>query len=72
VRSASKDGRRLVRVRAVDRGNDVVVECIVYPASSLRVEPLRPGPYVFASSAEATRFVEEIILALEYLGCDVA
>jgi hypothetical protein len=71
VRSASKEGRRLARVRCLDRGRDVLVECVVYPASSLQVEPLRPGPYVFPSTAEATRFVDEIVLALEYLGCKI-
>jgi hypothetical protein len=72
VRSAKKEGRRLARIRCLDRGRDVIVECLIYPASSLQVEPLRPGPYVFPSAAEATRFVDEIVLALEYLGCEIA
>jgi hypothetical protein len=36
------------------------------------VEPLRPGPYRFASRPEGDAFVNEAVLALTYLGCDVA
>jgi hypothetical protein len=40
--------------------------------SGLRVEPLRPGPYRFTSRTEADSFIKEAVLALTYLGCDVA
>jgi hypothetical protein len=50
----------------------VVVHCEVYPVNSLRVEPIRPGPYVFHSEEEAKTFVEETSRALEYLGCSVS
>ena len=47
------------------------MHCEVYPVNSLRVEPIRPGPYVFHAEDEATTFVEESPRALEYLGCTV-
>jgi hypothetical protein len=72
VHSARKDGREVVRLRSVDQGGSCVIECEVYPLSGLRVEPLRPGPYRFTSRSEADAFVNEAVLALTYLGCDVA
>ena len=73
VRSAKKDGRQVVTLRLVEGpGGEAVVECDVYPVDSMRVKPIRPGPYAFASRREADRFIEETSRALEYLGCDVA
>jgi hypothetical protein len=72
VRSARKDGRQVVTLRAVDGGAECVVECEVYPVSGLRVEPLRPGPYRFPNADEANAFMDEAVQALTYLGCDVA
>ena len=72
VRSARKDGRQVVTLRCLNEGAECVVECEVYPVSGLRVEPLRPGPYRFASEQDATSFMEEAVQALTYLGCDVA
>jgi hypothetical protein len=72
VHSARKDGREVVRLRSVDQGGSCVIECEVYPLSGLRVEPLRPGPYLFTSRPEADAFVNEAVLALSYLGCEVS
>ncbi len=72
ARRARKDGRDVVTLRCSEEGAEYSVECDVYPVESLRDEPLRPGPYRFRSSAEAIEFVEEAMLALEYLGCDVS
>jgi hypothetical protein len=72
VHSARKDGREVVRLRSVDQGRACVIECEVYPLSGLRVEPLRPGPYRFPSRSEADAFVNEAVLALSYLGCEVS
>jgi len=72
VHSARKDGREVVRLRSVDQGGSCVIECEVYPLSGLRVEPLRPGPYRFPSRSEADAFVNEAVLALTYLGCEVS
>lgn len=72
VHSARKEGREVVRLRSVDQGGSCVIECEVYPLSGLRVEPLRPGPYRFTSRSEADAFVNEAVLALSYLGCEVS
>jgi hypothetical protein len=71
-RHAKKDGRRVVILRLFERDEQFVVECDVYPTNSLRVEPLHPGPYHFGARDEAATFIEEALLALEYLGCEVS
>jgi hypothetical protein len=72
VRTARKEGRQVVTLRSVERGAECVVECEVYPVTGLRVDPLRPGPYRFESTHAASRFVDEALQALTYLGCDVS
>jgi hypothetical protein len=72
VRTMRKEGKQVVTLRAVQRGASCVVECEVYPVSGLRIDPLNPGPYAFATSDEATGFVEEAVRALAYLGCEEA
>jgi hypothetical protein len=37
----------------------------------VRVEPLRPGPYTFATRAQADAFMDEAAKALTYLGCEL-
>lgn len=72
VRQARKDGRQLAVMRTVDAENGgAVVECEVYPANTLMIEPLTLGPYTFSTPEEAQAFVEEASLALEYLGCEI-
>jgi len=71
VRSAKKDGRQVVTMRLIEgAAGETLVECDVYPVDSMRVKPIKPGPYPFGSRREADRFVEETSRALEYLGCD--
>ena len=71
-RSARKDGREVVALRFVDTGmNGFVVECDVYPVNGIRVEPLRPGPYTFATRIQADAFMDEAAKALTYLGCEL-
>lgn len=72
VKTARKDGRQVVTLRREQADQQVVVHCEVYPVNSLRVEPIRPGPYVFHSEEEATTFVNEASRALEYLGCTIS
>jgi hypothetical protein len=72
LRTARKDGRQVVTLRRSQADGQVVVECEVYPVNSLRVEPIRPGPYRFESAEEAHAFVEETAKALEYLGCSIS
>lgn len=69
LRHARKDGRSVVLLRAVDHGNACVVEAEVHAGGSANV--LRPGPYTFATPAQATQFVTEAVEALMVLGCDV-
>jgi hypothetical protein len=72
LKTARKDGRQVVTLRREQTDDQVVVHCEVYPVNSLRVEPIRPGPYTFNSEEEATTFVDETSRALEYLGCTVS
>jgi hypothetical protein len=72
VRTARKDGRQVVTLRRADIDGQIVVECEVYPVNSLRVEPIRPGPYRFDTDEAANTFVEETGRTLEYLGCAVS
>jgi hypothetical protein len=71
-RTARKDGRQVVTLRRTEAKGQITVHCEVYPVNSLRVEPIRPGPYVFNTEEEAKTFVEETSRALEYLGCSVS
>ena len=69
VRHARKDGRSVCLLRAIDYGDSCVVEAEVFQAG---VETaVRPGPYTFADTREATAFMTEAVEALMYLGCDV-
>jgi hypothetical protein len=72
TRTARKDGREIATMRCAALDGLWMVECDVYPVEGMRVEPLRPGPYRFATRAEADAFMKEASLALTYLGCDVA
>jgi hypothetical protein len=69
---AEKDGKRVVVLRRYDGARGAVVECDVYPVDTMRVEPVRPGPYLFEASEAATRFVDDLLLSLEYLGCTIS
>ena len=71
VRSARKDGRQVVNLRRVESDGEFIIECEVWPVSGLRVEPLRPGPYRFATAQAAAAFIDEAAQALTFLGCDV-
>ena len=71
VRHARKDGRSVAILRAVDYGDSCVVEAEVTPANVAGAAPVRPGPYTFATAADATRFVTDAVEALMVLGCDV-
>jgi hypothetical protein len=72
TRTARKDGRQVVTLRRLILGNQFIVESDVYPVGTMRVEPVRPGPYMFGSREEARAFIEETTLALEYLGCEIS
>lgn len=69
VRHAKRDGRSVAVMRAVDYGDQCVVETEVWSPTS--VTAARPGPYTFADARQATAFVTEAVEALMYLGCDI-
>jgi hypothetical protein len=71
-RSARKGGREIVTLRCVESKGSFMIDCDVYPADGLRVEPLRPGPYRFGTRDEADAFISEVVACLTYLGCEVA
>jgi hypothetical protein len=72
VSQVRKDGRPVVRLSCTADGERWVVECDVYPVGELSVAPRAAGPYVFSSGAEARRFIDESLLALQIFGCDVS
>jgi hypothetical protein len=71
-RTAKKEGRQVATLRRLALGSQFIVESDVYPVGTMRVEPMRTGPYVFATREEANAFIEQTTLALEYLGCDIS
>jgi hypothetical protein len=70
VREAVRDGRRVAILRCLDGPDGTIVEAMIEPPGG--GDPIRRGPYRFASANEAFRFVQEAMLALQYLGCAVA
>ena len=71
-RTARKDGKQVATLRRLMLGSQFIVEADVYPVGTMRIEPVRPGPYIFGSREEAATFIEETTLALEYLGCELS
>ena len=71
VRHARLDGRSVALLRAVNEGDQVVVQAKVWPKNAGESAPIEPGPYSFASAVEATRFVTHAVEAFIALGCDV-
>jgi hypothetical protein len=71
TRTARKEGRQVATLRRLALGAQYIVESDVYPVGTMRVDPMRPGPYVFATREEANAFIEQTTQALEYLGCEV-
>jgi hypothetical protein len=72
VSAVRKDGKPVVRLSCADYGTEWVVAADVYPVNELSVQPKTAGPYVFGSAQEARSFVEDSLVALQLLGCDVA
>jgi hypothetical protein len=70
VRHARRDGRSVAILRAIDHGDSCVVEAEVFPAGT-DAAAMRPGPYTFADTRQATAFMTDAVEALMYLGCDV-
>ena len=71
IRHARRDGRSVAIMRAVDYGDSCIVEAEIFPPGKPDTAPLRPGPYTFGDTPEATNFVTEAVEALMHHGCDV-
>jgi hypothetical protein len=69
VRHAKLHGRSVAVMRAVDYGDQCVVETEAWAPGAATAT--RPGPYTFADARQATAFVTEAVEALMYLGCDI-
>lgn len=70
IREATRDGRRVALLRCYDDNGTAVVEAEVTPHHGAAALVSR-GPYRFTTAADAFRFVQETLLALQYLGCKV-
>lgn len=71
VREATHDGRWVARIRCYDGdGGSTIVEAEVMPVGG--TEAVHRGPYRFATAHDAFRFLQEAVLALQYLGCSIA
>jgi hypothetical protein len=66
VRSASRHGRPVVSMRAMDLGDACVVDVEVEGR-----EDAEPRSYSFADAQQASTFVTEAVEALVYLGCEI-
>ena len=70
---ARREGRTVAILRGVAGVNGAVtVETEVYPVTAPRDADPQVRPYAFPNREQATRFVDEALLALEYLGCTLA
>ena len=69
VKEARKGGVLVATLRCVEDADGASVEAEVLPAGGST--PVPRGPYRFATAQEASRFVQEATLALEYLDCSV-
>jgi hypothetical protein len=69
IREATRDGRRVALLRCYDAEGGTIVEAEV--TSARGDAPIRRGPYRFQTAPEAFKFVQETLLALQYLGCTV-
>jgi hypothetical protein len=70
VREVTRDGRTVARLRCYDADGMTFVDAEVTPPGA--PYPVSRGPYRFANAPDAFRFVQEALLALQYLGCRVA
>ncbi len=74
VYRAHRDGRPVVILRGMQSpgSNGLVIEAEVHPVEAGARGPVLRRPYRFTSRDQAMRFVDEALLALEYLDCSVA
>ncbi len=67
-----REGRVVARLRAMGAADgSVIVETEVLPVNRAPGEPGIERPFDFPDADYARRFVDEALLALEYLNCEV-
>ena len=69
LRHVKLDDRSVAILRAIDYGNNCVVQAEVFPPGG--ADPVYPGPYTFPDVNQASAFVTEAVTSLMNLGCDV-
>ncbi len=72
VRRAIKDGRTVVLLRGLEIGGECAIDAEVYPITGAGLDPVQVGAHTFPTLDDALTYVEEALLALEYLGCSIA
>jgi hypothetical protein len=73
VYRAHRDGHPVVILRGLQTPGSLglVIEAEVHPVEARARGSVLRRPYRFASRDQAMRFVDEALLALEYLNCSV-
>ena len=69
VRQAKQGDHVVATLRCFDDVEGTTVSAEITPVGS--ADKVARGPYRFASAPDAFRFVQEAMLAFEYLGCQV-
>jgi len=70
---ARREGRTVAVLRGLEGVNGAItVQTEVYPVTAHANADPQIRPYAFPTRELATRFVDEALLALEYLGCTLA
>ncbi len=67
-----REGHVVATLQAREAESGIAVETVVFPVTRLAGEPGMTRPFAFASLEHARRFVDEALVAFEYLGCSVA
>lgn len=67
-----REGHIVATLQARETGSSFAVETVVFPVTRPAGAPGLTRPFAFASLEHARRFVDEALVAFEYLGCSVA
>lgn len=68
VRRARRNGRSVASLRALDYGDECVVEATIEVEEGAELEP---RAYRFPDARQATSFVTDVVEAMMYLGCEI-
>jgi hypothetical protein len=69
--SAKKDAKPIVALWLIPTKTGCDLHSDVYPLKSLRVDPVKAGPYQFKRAEDAQAFAQEAARALMHLGCEI-